>query len=122
MSIPSAAFLLFHLYRGFLKQLLEVAEDEGKSKGIYNPREAYKSCGHILGGQFELVHRQHKMSLPHRGCHFVLYLLALIFYKHPAGPQMALRMALKMSAKDKQHRGIHKQSKIFKGPNFCHSS
>lgn len=110
LSIPSAAFLLFQLYKGFLKQLLKVTGDEGKSKGIYDPREAYKSCGHTLGGQFELAHRQHKMSLPHRGCHFVLYPLALIFYKHPAGPQAALRTALKMSAKDKQHQGVHRQA------------
>lgn len=90
MSIQS--FLMFHLYKGFLQQLYTDTEDEGRSKGVYDPGGAYKSCGHIMCGQFELAHRQHKMNLSCRGCHFLLYPPALMFYKHPLGPQKAVRM------------------------------
>lgn len=41
-------------------------------------------------------------------CPFVPYPLPLIVYKHPTGPQMAVRMVLKMSAKDKQYKGVHR--------------
>lgn len=40
----------------------------------------------------------------------MLYPLALMFHKHPAGPQMAARMVVKVQAKDKQYKGVHRQA------------
>lgn len=108
ISVLSVVFLLFHLHKWLLKQLWKTVGR--RSKGVYDPREVNKSCGYILCGQFELAHRRHQINLSHRGCYFVLYPLALMFHKHPAGPQIAARMAVKVQAKDKQYRGVHRQA------------
>lgn len=39
----------------------------------------------------------------------MLYPLALTFHKHPAGPQMAVRMVVKVQAQDKQYKGVQRQ-------------
>lgn len=80
MSVLRVVFLLFHLYKWLLKQLWKSIGDKGRSKGVYDPREVNKLCGHMLCGQFELAHRWHRISLSHRGCYFVLYPLALMFH------------------------------------------
>lgn len=109
LSVVSVVFLLFRLYKWLLKQLWKTIGDEGRSKGVYNPIEVNKHCGHILCGQFELAHRQHQINLSHRWGYSVLYPLALMFQKHPAGPQMVVRMVVKVQDKTKKYKGIHRQ-------------
>lgn len=123
ISVLSVVFLLFCLYKWLLKQLWETIGDEGRSKGVYGPRDVNKSCRHILCGQFELAHRQHQIKLSHRGCHFVLYPQALMFPKHPAGPQRVQGWLWKCKPKISSTKvSTGRRSKIWRGLNFCYSS